>query len=317
MIISKGGTELGSNSAQARPQNTIKGVCFIVGAMFITSMQDVVFKFVSSELTLGQIFALRGVLAMPLLFGLAWLAGIRGGVLSEALRPWTLLRSSFMTLSFLAFYAALPFLSLSTVGAANFIAPIFVTLLTAHVIGEPVRFRGWIGVFLGFAGVVVLLQPGTDAFSPLAILPLVGAFFYALTHITTRTKCGLVPLPTMALSLNIAMMTAGLIVSGVIMLWQPDQSLVDTYPSMFGDWALPGLHEWMVLGLLAVLTIVISSGIAGAYQIASPPIVATFEYSYLVFVAIWDIVFFNTVPTIMTVTGMAMIICAGLLVIRR
>ena len=81
------------NDEQTRPQNTVRGISFIVGAMFVTSMQDVIFKFVSSDLTLGQIFALRGMMAMPLLFGLAWMAGIRGGVLADALKPWTLLRS--------------------------------------------------------------------------------------------------------------------------------------------------------------------------------------------------------------------------------
>lgn len=301
----------------ARPQRVIRGVSFIVAAMFVTSVQDVIFKFFSNELTLGQIFALRGLLALPLLIALAWIAGLRGGVLADALEKWTLLRSLFMTLCFLAFYTAIPFLSLSTVGAANFIAPIFVTLLTAYVVGESVGIRRWIGVFMGFAGVLVLLQPGTDAFSPMAILPLFGALFYALSHITTRTKCQSVPLPTMALTLNLVMLTAGLIVSGVVMIWQPGDDLVRAYPSVLGGWVAPSFTEWLVLGLLAVLAIVISSGIAGAYQIASPPIIATFEYSYLVFVALWDILFFDTTPSAMTLLGMVLIIGAGLKVIRR
>lgn len=316
-MMAEGVTVLRNVDEQARPRHVIRGVTFIVAAMFVTSVQDVIFKFFSNDLTLGQIFALRGVLALPLLFALAWLAGLRGGVLADALKKWTLLRSLFMTLSFLAFYTALPFLSLSTVGAANFIAPIFVTLLTAYVIGEPVRLRGWIGVFMGFAGVIILLQPGTDAFSPMAILPLVGALFYALSHITTRTKCQSVPLPTMALSLNLVMLTAGLVVSGVVLIWQPGDDLVQAYPSVLGGWTAIGVSEWLVLGLLAVLAIVISSGIAGAYQIASPPIIATFEYSYLVFVALWDILFFETVPGVLTILGMVLIVSAGLMVIRR
>ena len=57
--------------------------------------------------------------------------------------------------------------------------------------------------------------------------------------------------------------------------------------------------------------------LAGAYKIAPPSTVATFEYSYLVFVAIWDVVFFATAPTQTTLTGMVMIVAAGLLVLRR
>jgi drug/metabolite transporter (DMT)-like permease len=153
--------------------------------MFVVSLQDVVYKVFSSELTLWQTFALRGLLAFSLLIALAWVWGIRGRALLGALEKWTLLRSLLMTMCFLAFYSAIPFLSLSVIGAANYIAPIFVTLLSAYVINESVGIRGWIAVFAGFSGVVILLQPGTDAFAPWAVLPVMGAVFYALSHITT------------------------------------------------------------------------------------------------------------------------------------
>ena len=305
------------DNVQARPQKIALGITLIVAAMFVTSLQDVVYKIFSSDLTLWQIFSLRGLLVFPLLLTLAWVRGIRGRDLVEALRKWTLLRSLFMTLCFLAFYSAIPFLSLSTVGAANYIAPIFVTLLSAYVISEPVGPRGWIAVIAGFTGVVILLQPGTDAFSPWAILPVIGAIFYALSHITTRTKCLSVPLPIMALSLNIVMVSAGLIMSGILVLWQPGETLTQAYPYLLGDWSPVGTSEWLILGLLAILAIVISMGIAGAYQSAPPSLVATFEYSYLVFVVMWDYFFFSSPPNGATIPGMLLIIGAGLLILHR
>ncbi|MCP5074524.1 MAG: EamA family transporter [Rhodobacteraceae bacterium] len=117
---------------------------------------------------------------MPMLLAVTRVQGKQHGMISNALSPWPILRSVFITLTFLAFYAAIPFLSLSAIGAANYIAPIFVTLLSAFAIREPVGRLGWVGVILGFAGVLVLLQPGTDAFSPWTLLPIIGAVFYAL-----------------------------------------------------------------------------------------------------------------------------------------
>src|SRR5262245_57921183 len=148
-----------SSSVDLRPQNIMRGVSLIVLAALSISIQDVVFKFFSSELTLWQIFSLRGVLVIPMLFVALWFCGTQQGVARAALGKWPLLRSVFIATSLLAFYAAIPFLSLSTVGAANYIAPIFVTLLSAYAIREPVGPLGWLGVCLGFAGVVVLLQP--------------------------------------------------------------------------------------------------------------------------------------------------------------
>lgn len=303
--------------AQTRPQNVARGVTLIVATAFTISSQDVVFKFFSSELTLWQIFALRALLTLPLFFALGWVQGMRGSVLVDALRKWPLLRSLFMTLTFMAFYGAIPFLSLSTLGAANYIAPIFITLLSAYVISEPVGVRGWIAVFVGFAGVIILLQPGTDAFSPWALLPVMGASFYALSHIISRTKCQTVPPITMALSVNLMMLAAGLIMSGILLIWQPGEELVRAYPNIFGSWSPVGVSEWFVLGLLAVAAVAIAMMLAGAYQAAPPSTVATFEYSYLVFVVIWDLLFFDTSPSGATVLGMLMIIGAGLMVLRR
>ncbi|MEM7259774.1 MAG: EamA family transporter, partial [Pseudomonadota bacterium] len=144
-----------NGSAKARPQNILLGVALILTAALTISVQDVVFKIFSGELTLWQIFALRGVLAVPVLFIITRMRVGRTEALRAALGKWPLLRSVLITMTFFAFYAAIPFLSLSTAGAANYTAPIFVTLLSAYVIKEAVGPLGWLGVVLGFVGVVV------------------------------------------------------------------------------------------------------------------------------------------------------------------
>ena len=177
--------------------------------------------------------------------------------------------------------------------------------------------RGWLGVSLGFAGGVILLQPGTDAFSPWALLPIVGAAFYAMAHAITRTKCQNVPLAVMSLSQNLVMMLAGLTASAFLVWLPPNSALVEAYPYIFDTWSDVSFQDWLILALLAVLAIVIGMMLAGAYQAAPPSVVSTFEYSYLAFVAAWDILFFNTTPTIISATGMIMIVVAGLLVLPR
>ena len=300
-----------------RPQNLVLGVSLIIAAAFTISVQDLIFKLFSSELSLWQIFALRGVFALPMLLTLCWMRGIHQNVLWAAFRKWPLLRSVFITTTFLAFYAAIPFLSLATVGAANYIAPIFVTLLSAYVIKEAVGLLGWLGVVLGFVGVVVLLQPGSDAFSAWALLPIVGAAFYALAHITTRAKCQDVPLAALSFSQNTIMLLAGVVVSILVMVFVPQGEVFDVYPYIFGGWADMKPRDWLVLVVLAGFAVFIGMMLAGAYQAAPPSTVATFEYSYLVFVVAWDILFFDTVPTATSVLGMVLIVIAGVLVLRR
>ena len=57
--------------------------------------------------------------------------------------------------------------------------------------------------------------------------------------------------------------------------------------------------------------------LAGAYKSAQPAIIGTLEYSYLIFAIIWDILFFDTIATGATLTGIALIVLAGVLVLRK
>jgi len=306
-----------SNSVIHRSESILRGVALIVAAGLTISLQDVVFKLFSSQLTLWQIFTLRGILAIPALLVLLWARNMHRGVIRTAFGLWPLLRGVFITTTFLAFYAAIPFLSLSTVGAANYIAPVFVALLSAYAIKEPVGPLGWLGVLLGFAGVLLLLQPGTEAFSPWSILPVAGAAFYALAHITTRVKCRNIPVAAISLSQNFVMMSAGIIVSVIVLWLKPHGGIFSDFPYIFGPWTEVGPADQLFLIALAGFTILISILLAGAYQAAPSAVVATFEYSYLVFVAIWDILFFGILPTFASAAGMILIVLAGVLVVRR
>lgn len=289
------------------------GVSLIVVAVFMMSVQDALIKHYSGDLSLWQIFTLRGLLAVPMLLLVAAFMGQQRGIWQEALQGWSLVRSLFMTLMYISLYAAIPFLSLSVVAAGFYTGPIFVTLLSAFVLKEPVSLRGWLGIFTGFAGILVILQPGSDSFSLWALVPVFGGLMYALANITTRSKCQTMSMSALALSLSLALLLLGILISLALMVWSGAE-LSREMPFLLGLWTEVGIAQWGLFLVLALLTIGISITLVGAYQMASPPLVATFDYSYLVFVVIWDYAFFALSPELTTVTGMLMIIGAGVLV---
>jgi drug/metabolite transporter (DMT)-like permease len=113
------------------------------------------------------------------------------------------------------------------------------------------------------------------------------------------------------------MLLAGIVASVLMLLLQPQGAMANAFPYIFGTWSNVGLSDWLVLTLLAGFAIANGMMLAGAYQAAPPAIVSTFEYSYLVFAAVWDIVLFGIAPTVASVSGMVLIAAAGLLVLRR
>ncbi len=127
----------------------------------------------------------RSLVAIPILIALLIETGV-------GLRPrsptWAFVRSVLLVLTWLAFYAALPVLSLSVAAVAVYTSPIMIALLSAVLTGEPATGRQWGGVLLGFLGVIAILKPGTGAFSWFTISPLLGAAFYALAMLLTRSN---------------------------------------------------------------------------------------------------------------------------------
>ena len=300
-----------AHQENGRPDRTALGIVIILASVLTMAFADAVVKLVSADLTVWQVFAARSAVAVPILIILLLATGVD-------LRPraptWTLVRAGLLVLTWLAFYASLPVLSLSVAAVAVYTNPIMIALLSALLIGEPVSPRQWGGVLLGFAGVVAILKPGTDAFSWFTLLPLLAATLYALAMVLTRSKCRDEAPLTLALALHVLFLAAGLLATAVLALAGLGSETKAALPFLLGDWTPMGMREWGLMALLGVLAAAYFVGVARAYQIAPPPIIATFDYAYLVSAALWGFVFFAETPDTLTVVGMVLITAAGLLV---
>lgn len=295
----------------ARPDRTAQGVVIILASVLTMAFADAVVKLVSADLTVWQVFVARSLVAIPIMVDLARAGGV-------CLKPRTFLwvgaRSLLLLLTWLALYASLPVLSLSVAAVAVYTNPIMIALLSAILIGEPVSGRQWGGVLLGFLGVIAILKPGTDAFSWFTLLPLLGAAFYALAMVLTRSKCREEAPLALALALHGSFLAAGLIATLALILIGLDADRQAIYPFLLGDWAPMGAREWGLMALLGMLSVAYFVGVARAYQIAPPSVIATFDYGYLVSAALWGFLFFSETPDELTLGGMVLITMAGLLV---
>ena len=298
----------------ARPQRTALGVATILTSVLTMAFADAVVKLVSADITVWQVFVARSLVAVPILAGLMLAAGAS---LKLQAPKWALLRSLLLLLTWIAFYASLPVLSLSVAAVAVYSNPIMIALLSALLIGEAVTARQWGGVFLGFLGVVAILKPGSDAFSWFTLLPLLAAALYALAMVLTRSRCQAESPLALALTLHGTFLLAGLAVTGLLAMAGLSVETKASFPFLLGDWAPMGLREWGLMVLLGVLSAAYFVGVARAYQIAAPSIIATFDYFYLASAALWGFLFFSEVPDALTVLGMVLITAAGLLVAAR
>ena len=241
-----------------------------------------------------------------------WLKASRNTLLTNTLNRWVLIRATLLTLMYLTLYAVIPFVPLSILAAGFYTGPIFIVILSALLIGEPVTRANWIAVFIGFSGVLISLDLFADSFSLLAIVPVLSGLFYALAAIVTRSKCHDHKPLSLALALAGVLGLTGILMSTALMWASLDALTIEQSPFMLGPWAPMDLNAWGLIILLAVLLLGIGILLATAYQVASPAIVASFDYSYLIFAAIFGFMLFSETPNLSTVLGMALIAGAGI-----
>lgn len=290
-------------------------VATVLLTMLAASFGDALVKFVSADLVLWQIFVMRSAIAIPVLIGIC-------RIRSEPIRllpndfGWTVLRSSLLLLMWLAYYAALLNLPISVAASVYYTMPIFVALLAAVVIGDKIGAGGWVGVVIGFVGVLLIIKPNNGGFNAYTLLPLIAAFVFAVTMIITRTKCRNEHPYVLALNLNIAFLLVGLMATAFIQFFGGIEGT--SVGSFFGGpWKSVGERELAAIVVLGFAFIIASVGTSFAYQVGRSSVVATFSFSYVPFVAIWGTILFGEFPDLTTMAGIVLIILAGCLAVRR
>ena len=288
----------------------------ILLAMIAFSTQDVVVKIVAEQVSLWQLLFIRSLLTLWLLVMVAAALG-RLPTLAPRTWFWPLVRAGFMCGAYLSFYAALPLLPLSKAAAGFFTGPLIITVLAALVLGERIGPRRILAIAVGFAGVVFIIRPGAEGWSPVALLPVLAAFFYAVGIIITRWRCR--DEPSFALTMVHNLLSSAIGLMGMVAL-----ELAPVAAEMRAGWPVL-TTSWMDLGALAggLILFTAATHLVGilcsvrAYQMDDASRIAPFEYSYLVIMPVYDVAIWGHWPEPLTVLGMVLICGAGVFVAWR
>lgn len=282
----------------------------------VVSIADAVIKVTVSGMPLSQLIFLRACVTSVCLLAILKLYFPRVSLLP--IRPgWAILRSLFILVSLLFYYASLPRLDFSMAAAVYYTIPLFITLFATVWLKEPVGLQGWAGVAIGFMGVLLMLKPQTGSLSIYALMPLASANFFALSVIVTRTRSRAENPFVLALMSNATAVVIGGLASATTWIagenalgWSGDSVLLGPWIEM--DWSL-----WWVIILLSMAMLIGSVGTAVAYQLGPPSVISIFDFSYLAFAVLWSIVLFGERIDAISMLGIALIALAGIIVTRR
>lgn len=271
--------------------------CFL-GAILLFAAMDTLIKFLTADYPVPQLMFVRSLVALLLVGGYTLWRG--GGIAAmRTRRPWGHVWRAFAGLiSMGCFFYAFRELPLADVYVLSFAGPLFITALSAPLLGEPVGWRRWVAVVVGFGGVVVMAQPSAGAPLVPVLVGLCAALFYALAALAVR---GLSRTETSA-SIVLYLLLTTTVVSGAL-----------TVPV----WTAPTAYALGLMALVGAIGAGAQVLLTQAFRRAPPAVVAPFEYTGMVWASLFGWMVFGDLPTAPVLLGAMVIIGSGLYILHR
>ena len=202
-------------------------------------------------------------------------------------------RSLTLVIATLGFFGALRYLPLAEAAAISNLAPVFIVLLSPWVLGErPGRAR-LVAAMAGFAGVLILLRPGSEVLHPAVLLLFVTAIANALYGLLTRKLAGDSPHTTLFYSALVGTIVLTPLVPFVIV-------------TSAWSWESAGL--FVLLGAFAGVG---HSMVTRAFLRAPASLLAPFSYVQIVWATLFGFLIFDQLPDAVSFVGMAVIVASG------
>lgn len=196
-------------------------------------------------------------------------------------------------------YYAFATLPMATVVSITFTSPLFMIVIAVLFLGETVRWQRWAATVVGFAGVLIMMRPGTGHVGPEGLWAVANALLVAAS--TAQVKS----------------MPADERDSTLLFTFGAFSSLALAVPAWM-VWRMPTPAEWGLLAMVCVLGFAAQAAVIRAYRVgADATFVAPFDYARLLVATSLGFLLFDEVPDLWTAAGAAVIVGSTLYIASR
>lgn len=263
------------------------------------TLNDALLKATGGAVPLFQLLALRGVFATLMIGGLAYSQGVFK--IRVSARDWVLigLRSLSEVAAAYFFVTALLNMPFANVTAILQMLPLTVTLGSAIIFRETVGWRRMSAIAVGFCGMLLIVRPGSEGFTVWSVYALIAVFFVTARDLSTRRLSSGVPSLIVTFSASLSVFVA----AGAA--------------SFTKEWVAITTDLGFLIGGSSIL-------IVGAYYFSvqvmragDVSFIAPFRYTGLIWALLLGFVVFGEWPSLLTLTGAAMIVATGVFTLYR
>lgn len=286
------------------PNHFARAVIYILFAILLFDLQGVIIKFLGERYPVQQLAAFRNVFglipsALVLLLSREWHA--RGRQLK--IRQWRLglARGLSVAGAQFCFYLSLTKMELATASTLTYISPVLLTMLSIPILKHRVGLWRWLAVFTGFGGVLMIMNPGSEIFTPYSLLPLGAALGYSLSTVCVKLFDERVPTALINMYASIGALLGAL----AMVIASSGYLRVESAQ----DWLL--LLAMGFVGGFAVLAMI------SAYRLTRPANLSPYEYLGIPFAFILGWIFFDEAPFEKLIPGVFLIVIGGMVIAWR
>jgi len=274
----------------------IQGAAWLVSGGFIFTSSGVMIRLLSEQIESVQTAFFRAVLSVLMLMPL---------MLSGRVHPWAskrlaghFWRTVAGTVSMVLGFYAVSMLPLADATAIAFSQPLFSVVVAAAMAGEKVRWRRWTATVVGFAGVLVMVQPGAGSLQLGALVALANAATVAFSILLVK-RLSDSETPLMILT-QFAIFSTLLLALPAIWVWR--------WPDVWGWTLAVGIASSATIGQYFWVQ---------AFKAGEMSAVAPFEYLRLPFAVFVGWLIWGEMPVIWTYVGAAIVIASALYIAQR
>jgi drug/metabolite transporter (DMT)-like permease len=195
------------------------------------------------------------------------------------------------------YFYAIARLRLADAVLLNQSMPLFIPIVERAWLGERLPARLWGVLALGFAGLLLILRPGTGVFQPAALVGLASAVLASISQVGIRRLTRTEP------------------VTRIVFYFGLVASVVALPPAVFW-WTNPSARTWVILLLMGVFATVGQLTLTRAYVHAPAARVGPFLYAGPVFAGLLDWLIWDRLPDALFVAGAVVVIAAATLALR-
>ncbi|WP_439149328.1 DMT family transporter [Sulfitobacter sp.] len=275
------------------------GALFMVGSMAAFTLNDTMTKTTGGAVPLFQLLFLRGLISISLIM-LLW--GRLGPMhLRLSRRDWKLvgIRSGSEVAASFFFVTALFNMPLANLSAILQSLPLTVTLGAALFYREPVGWKRFSAILVGFMGVMLIVKPGTDGFNVWSVYALIAVMFVTIRDLSTRRLSKAVPSMTVTFAAVLSV------------------TVFSAFAQLATPWAPVSAPHWQAIAAAAVFVLMGYYFSVQTMRTGDVSFIAPFRYTGLIWALILGWFVFGDWPLPSTLIGAAIVAATGLFTLYR